>query len=302
VFTTDEDVRRLRVVLLISPKKMLASCLRAVLEPHGYQLRHASDPIGVPHLIESERPDVVILDEELADQFLGLIGRQPGLGGPDLPVLLYSAGSWNTHDRPAASRLDDVVDSVWDVVVEPVRPQDLLTRLERLHELRAIWRATSSSAGHRGPNFEAIVHGLPILDSIASRSDAKLGCVIFGPTRPSGAPAEEAVRDDRLARVPGQIRGSDLHAWIGPSELVVILYGADMDGVGSFVSRIASGEGRELSAGISELEPPVRLRGAGPGESTPRERLRVLEPVASARRALDRAREAGGGVRVGATS
>lgn len=286
---------RSRVVLLVSGRSVLASSLRAVLEPHGYRLRHASDAPSVPALIATDRPDVVILDEDLADRSLDLIEPEQGIGSADLPVLLYSAGSWSSLDRPAAARLRDVDDAAWDVVVEPIRSQDLLAKLERLHQLQSLWKASFSRGGSSG--FDTLVHGLPILDSIASRSDSTVGCVIFGPTRPETDARDHDAHDHRLARVTDHIRGSDLHAWIGSSELVVILYGADIEGMGSFASRIAQSEDRELSAGIASLEPPAYSRGAG---STPRTRLRALERVAAARRALERARDAGGGVRVAA--
>jgi hypothetical protein len=111
-------------------------------------------------------------------------------------------------------------------------------------------------------------------------------------------------RDQTLHHVSGQIRGSDLCAWVGPTELAVILYGAGIDGLGHFVGRIAEerdapGTTPKISAGLVLLEPGDGRRSgraSGPGPD-----LKVLGQVEAARSALDRARQAGGGVRVAVT-
>ncbi|MFV1988053.1 MAG: hypothetical protein ACC682_12290, partial [Gemmatimonadota bacterium] len=295
-----------RAVLLVSPRKVLGSSLRAVLEPYGYRLRRVSDPGELAAAVLADSPDVLILDEELAERSLDVIGSVPRLDGPGVPVLLYSASSWKPLDRSIRLGLEGAPNPVWDVVEEPIRSHDLLAKLDRLFQLQRLWEASSGSEADGPSGFEAIIKGLPILDSIGSRSDSELGCVVLGPTRP-GPPEVDSPHDDTLAGVADQIRGSDLHAWMGPSELVVILYGADVEGVGRFVSRIAGragpeGDERRLSAGIVSFVPRRRSRGSGRGQPDPRARLRVLEQVAAARGALERARAAGGGIRVAATA
>jgi CheY-like chemotaxis protein len=302
---SEENARR-RAVLLVSPRKVLGSSLRAVLEPHGYRLRQVSDPGALAASVLADPPDVVILDEEFAERALESIGSDSKFGVPTLPVLLYSASSWKRLDQPRRLGLDDATNPVWDVVEEPIRSHDLLTRLDRLLQLQAIWESSSQPESGGASGFAAVIEKLPILDSIASRSDADVGCVVLGPTRP-GLRDAGSTRDDTLSGVEDEIRGSDLYAWMGPSELVVILYGADIDGAGRFVSRIArrgdpDGDERRLSAGIVSLAAHRHSRGGGRRQPGARARLRVLERVAAARGALERAREAGGGVRVGGTA
>ncbi|MDX1394142.1 MAG: hypothetical protein R3195_07120 [Gemmatimonadota bacterium] len=288
---------RSRDVVLLSPKRVLASSLRAVLEPHGFGLHHVPDIASLEPDALVRMADIVILDEAVADAGLDLVAGDPRPGGPELPVLLYTTGSWDSLDRTASTRLDAVRNAVWDVVVEPIRSQDLVRKLNRLSDLQSLWRTAAETGMVGSEGFDAIVEGLPILDSIASRSGTRLGCVMLGPTR--HAPGE--TRDPRLSDVKSRIRGSDLHAWVGPSELVVILYGADVMGAGSFVSRVVGGEGHDLSAGIAPLDPRSRSRGSGAGGTSARHRLRVLDRLFAARRALDEARQAGGGVRVART-
>ena len=285
---------RSRDVVLLSPKRVLASSLRAVLEPHGFRLHHVPEITGLDPDALVRLADIVILDEAVADAGLALVAGDPRPGGPELPVLLYTTGSWDSLDRRSSARLDAVRNAVWDVVVEPIRSQDLVRKLNRLSDLQALWHTAAETGMAGSEGFDSIVEGLPILDSIASRSGTRLGCVMLGPTRQ--APAE--TRDPRLTEVKARIRGSDLHAWVGPSELVVILYGADVSGAGSFVSRVVGGEGGDLSAGIAPIDPRPRARGSGTVGTGARHRLQVLDRLFAARRALDEARQAGGGVRV----
>ena len=285
---------RPRDVVLLSPKRVLASSLRTVLEPAGFRLHHASDMAGLTPDVLARLADVVILDEEVAELGLDLLAGDPGTGGPELPVLLYATGSWSPIDRTAASRLDAVKNAVWDVIVEPIRSQELIRKLNRLAELQSLWRVAADEEIAGSEGFESIVRDLAILDSIASRSATRLGCVMLGPTR---RPAS-GVRSPGLVDVETQIRGSDLIAWVGRSELVVILYGADVAGAGSFVSRVARSEARELSAGIAPLEPRSRARGTGAARPGAKSRLQLLDRLFAAQKALEEARRAGGGVRV----
>jgi len=282
-------------VAVATRREVLASSFRAVLEPRGYLCGHAHDLDSLERTLREGTPDVLILDEEL-----GLADRLEGLARDsairDVPVLLYSSGPWRPLDLQGAPERG----AAWDVIEEPIRSNVLLEKLDRLFELRELWDpAQDSDREEDGGGLEDILSGLPILDSIASRNHAEIGCVVLGPTRP--VVARRAERDITLSSIPDQIRGSDLCAWMGPAELVVFLYDAGIDGVGQFVTRVArSADPRaptDLSAGIVTLSP----RGPKPEERTRGRHatVRVLEHVAAARRALDRAREAGGGVRVG---
>lgn len=286
------------LVLVASPREVLASSLQAVLEPHGYRCRHVPDAYAARQVLKTEAPDIVILDEDLAGPSL-VTGSSGVHGAGDIPVLLYSFGSWYARGTPDP---DDDGDAIWDVIEEPIRTKDILVKLDRLIQLRSMWEAGAEDeleAGETG--LQQVLRGLPILDSIASRSETEIGCVVLGPTLPRGACASEG--GPTLRSITRQIRGSDLCARVGPSELVVFLYGAGIDALGQFVARVARGNepdaDRGLSAGIVALRPGAHARGEG-GEPGPA-RVRVLERVAAARRALDRAREAGGGVRVAAS-
>lgn len=291
-----------RTVLLASPRDLLASSLRAVLEPQGFRFTHVRTSSSLLRAIEMSVPDVIILDEEVADASLASLGGGVGRGaGRGIPLLLYSAGHWS-----AASREQTVDVGAWDVIEEPVRSQDLLACLDRLLQLKGMWTASSEIRPDTDEHhLNWLLRVAPVLDSIASRSEVQLGCAVLGPTRPAPGPDDlETEREETIARVSRQIRGSDVCVWVGPAELAVILYGAGIDGLGQFVSRIAGGrradrDARALSAGLVTIETPAGERGVV-GSGVRRDNLWMLEQVDAARLALDRAREAGGGIRVAA--
>lgn len=290
-----------RRVLLISPRELLASSLRSVLEPHGYGVHDTRTVEDLTRVLEAARPDVIILDEDLASGAAPALGADR-TGAAAVPVLLYSAGHWRSSD-PSVAR--DV--RAWDVIEEPIRTQDLLSRLGRLLQLKEMWDAVPAAGEEASStHVSRLLRVIPMLRSIASRAGESLGCAVVGPTRPAlGESALRAHREETIAHIGGQIRDSDVCVWVGPAELAVILYGAGIDGLGQFVGRIARGregfpEGpRALSAGLVEIEPRAIGRGAADRGSPEADTgFWILGHVEAARGALDRARNAGGGIRV----
>ena len=291
-------------ILLASPREWLASSLRAVLEPQGWSFESVDTAEALLAAVADAPPDIVILDEGLCEgsvrELLGHLGRT---GENGIPVLLYSPGDWESSDRETALGA-----GAWDVIVEPVRTGELLEKLARLEQLKAMMDASSAATGGAGSeapyHLSQMLRSLSLVRSIAQRSGAEIGCAVVGPTRP----AEEAKplgaeRDETLVLVAGQIRESDLCAWVGPADLAVLLYGAGIDGLGAFVGRVArsgatrGGGSRSMSAGIVTLARDTHARG-GDGTPTDRSAATVLGQIDAARSALRRAREAGGGVRV----
>jgi len=291
-------------VLMASSGELLASSLRAVLEPQGFLFEHVPTSSALLRAIESSTPDVIILDEDLADASLASLGGGGDSGlGCGIPLLLYSAGHWKP--TPREHRVDV---GAWDVIEEPVRSQDLLACLDRLLQLKGMWNDSSEIGSETDAHHLSwLLRVAPLLDSIASRAESTLGCVVLGPTRPAAGMGElEAERAETISLVLPQVRGSDICVWVGPSELAVILYGAGIDGLGQFVTRVARGRGsdredRPLSAGVVAIEPRDGERGATDSRGGP-ESLWILGQVDAARLALGRAREAGGGIRVAASA
>lgn len=291
-------------ILLASPREWLVSSLRAVLEPKGWELDQAATADALLAALAETPPDVVILDEGLCDgsprDLLSRLGRT---GENGIPVLLYSSGDWESSDPESALGA-----GAWDVIAEPVRTGELLEKLARLGQLKAMMDASSAATGEAGSearyHLARLLRSLPLVRSIAGRSGADVGCAVLGPTHPDTDPESlEAQRDETLSLVTGQIRESDLCAWVGPADLAVLLYGAGIDGLGAFVGRVArsgatrGGGSRSMSAGIVTLSREPEGRG-GDGARAYRSTVTVLGQVDAARSALRRARDAGGGVRV----
>lgn len=292
-------------ILLASPRDWLASSLRAVLEPQGWRFEQVASADALLAAVSDAPPDVVILDEGIPDGSVReLCAALSRVGETGIPVLLYSSGDWESSDRETALGA-----GAWDLIVEPVRSQELLDKLARLGQLKSMMDASSEATGSAGSgaryHLGGLLRVLPLVRSIAQRSGADVGCAVVGPTRPGDdAGSLEAQRDETLALVTRQIRDSDLCAWVGPADLAVLLYGAGIDGLGAFVGRVArsgasrGGEARALSAGIVALSRDSAARGARVAAGGDRSLVGVLGQVDAARSALRRAREAGGGVRV----
>lgn len=295
-------------ILLASPREWLASSLRAVLEPKGWGFDQVATAEALLEALADTPPDVVILDEGLIDGSVsGLLARLGRAGENGIPVLLYSSGDWESSDPESALGA-----GAWDIIVEPVRTGELLEKLARLEQLKAMMDASSAATGEAGPDgpyhLTRLLRSLPIVRSIAGRSGADVGCAVVGPTHPGDDPESlETQRDETLSLVAGQIRESDLCAWVGPADLAILLYGAGIDGLGAFVGRVArsgatrGGGSRSMSAGIVALSREPESR-SGEAPRANRSTVTVLGQVDAARSALRRAREAGGGVRVATDS
>lgn len=289
-----------RTILLASEQGLFDTSLRAVLEPEGFLFCAGDRPEVVGEALRDEPLDLIIVDEAMAvssETVREAIARERSV-----PVLLYARGHWGTV-RSIAQAV-----GAWDVVEEPVRATELRGRLERLLGLSAL--LAHPSPGRDGLDERAGVSWLlavtPMLASISTRTGTSMGCAVLGPTR--SAPAgEDAERVRRRRTIVSQTRESDLCVWVGEDELALVLPGTDVEGAGECVRRIAgleSGsrvEERSLSAGLTVIEPPGHPGGLGAPMSRVATNPWILGHVHAALRALERARAAGGGVRVAVT-
>jgi len=293
-------VTQQRDVLLASARDWLGTSLVAVLEPSGFRLDQVATGADLLERAPIAEPDIIMLDEALSDVPVPELCRRlsPTIE-TGTPILLYSTGDWASSDRQTAFDA-----GAWDHIEEPIRPGQLISKLSRLSRLRRLLDESRRVAGAGTAGTETLsgfVRMVTVFRSIARRADSEVGCVVLGPTRVATTPGdEEPLRAEMRSLVGRQTRGSDVCAWVGPAEFAVLLYGAGIDGLGAFVGRLVrerAGAGggrreRSLSAGLVSLSPGPDSRTAGPGV------LRILAPLEAAHDALQRAREAGGGVRV----
>ncbi len=135
---TDESVgwpNRTRILVVDDDPRMLGD-VRDTLSAAGYAPLTTGDPREVPHLLESEKPALVLLDLILpgADG-IALMEHVPGLA--DLPVIFISAYG---RDETIARALEI---GAADYIVKPFSPTELTARI------RAVLRRRSQPAPFR---------------------------------------------------------------------------------------------------------------------------------------------------------
>ena len=119
-------------ILAVDDEPQVLWLLRNVLSEHGYKLLGTGDPVEVIHLLETEQPQLVLLD---------LI--MPGTSGfelmdrirevSDVPIIFLSA---NDHEENVAKALSMGAD---DYVVKPFSSTELLARVaSSLRKRRAV--------------------------------------------------------------------------------------------------------------------------------------------------------------------
>jgi CheY-like chemotaxis protein len=309
--TNGRQTREMTGVLLASSRDWLASSMRAVLEPEGYGFRSAATAAEVLDDTGVEAPGIVIIDEGLTDSSVPELCADLLEGGlsRSVPILVYSQAFWGEDEQAAAMQA-----GAWDVIREPLRSRLLLSKLQRLRGVQRLIEAADgqvAGVGGEGPMpLTDLLRVLGILGSLASRQGEKLGCAVLGPTIPAvSGPQLEAQRYATARLVTGHTRASDACAWVGDADLVLVAYGATIEGLTAAVERLAeaasmmdsSHEIETLSAGIVELDPSA-FRGSHFGTESPagwprNERVESLARIADAQLALQSARESGGRVR-----
>lgn len=281
-------------ILVISAREWFASALAAVLEPEGFAFYEArSGKAGLAESLAVE-PDIVLIDAGLPDlEAIELCRRLvDGPLGPDVPILIYSANVWQEKEQAEAFAA-----GAWEVLREPVGSRLLVGKINRLLEQRSRLGGAAletSPAVEAGPfGLDGLQRTLPLIEGIARRHGLPLSCTVVGPTRrPTTGPELIEQRRKTASHCLEHTRCSDLCALLGGCDVAVIACGASLDGATVMAQRLidlaSDGlEGAEavLSAGIAQF--PLREAAAAD-----------LVCVESARQALERARAAGGGIRV----
>jgi DNA-binding response OmpR family regulator len=280
-------------VLVISAREWFASALAAVLEPEGFAFYEArSGEAGLAESLAVE-PDIVLIDVGLPDLEAVELCRRlvDGPLGADVPILIYSANVWQEKEQAEAFAA-----GAWEILREPVGSRLLVGKLNRLLELRGRLRGAAletSPAVEAGLfSLDELQRTLPLIEGIARRHRLPLSCTVVGPTRPTTGPELIEQRRKTASHCLEHTRSSDLCALLGGCDVAVIACGASLDGATVLAQRLIDPasdglEGAEplLSAGIAQF--PLSEPAAAD-----------LASVESARKALERARAAGGGIRV----
>lgn len=233
------------------------------------------------------RPDVIVLDEALADgrslDVTRSLRADPSVGS-GTPILLLVGARPGRREQLAALRA-----GVWELVRRPPNVGELLRKLDG-YVLTKVERDRA-----QGRDFLDDMTGLYSTHGLARRAgeliqqaarhNASVGCVVLAPDS-NGPVAPDALRGvARLLKASG--RHSDALGRVGPAEFAVIAAGVNRAGARQLAERLraAVGPDVELRAGYDA----VGSRRAGA--------LEARSLLARAARALELARMQGKWVR-----
>lgn len=292
-------------MFLATKRDWFASALAGVLEAESYRVRRAESLRELLDLLRPGGAEALVLDAHLegARETPGAIRRL--LAGPlprDVPILVY------TSSLPRDELYAEVLDAgAWEVLEGRVRPARFLAVVRRLLEISGRHRREMEEAAPDEdvglPRVDGLLDRLTVVEALARREQASIAVMAIGPTGPGEREAEEG-RRRRVADLCHEgVRKSDLCGWLDAGEeLAVVAYSASREGARVLAERLAelAAERLEverpqdaLSAGIVELRPedlPEHVRADDRAEAQ-------VEVLSRARRALEEAREQGGGVR-----
>ena len=126
-------------ILVVDDDEELSSLLKLVLEGEGYLVSVASDAAGAISTVDSESPDLVVLDITLGRDDGRIVLAKIREKG-ELPVIFIS-GKGDTADRVLGLRL-----GADDYIPKPFSPVELVARIETVLR-RAIPRVEPVAAG-----------------------------------------------------------------------------------------------------------------------------------------------------------
>lgn len=311
------DEREAIHVLLASARDWFASALQAVLEPEGFSFVHVRKGEAALRDAPTVDPDLVIVDEglpditapELARRMVGEVLRT------SIPVLVYSPNFWHERQQAEAMRA-----GAWDIIREPIRSRLLVAKLERLLRIKRLIETTEegtlSDPATGLFNLSGLMHTLPIVASLAERSEARLSCAVLGPTTPATGEIRARQRRETAQLCSEHTRLSDVCGWVGDVDVALVVYNADVTRATTVIRRLSQlaepltgngGAEAPLSAGIVELSPSdftterkaARRRAELAEEGAPVvDQIASLSRFAAAQNALRKARETGGGIRI----
>lgn len=299
-------------VMLVSAHDWFASALQAVLEPEGFtfsRIRAARVALRDASQIE---PDIVIIDEGLPDMEATDLASSLTAGAlkPSVPILVYSPNFWHESEQAAAMRA-----GAWDIIKEPIRSNLVVAKLRRLLEIKQLIEATEEGALSDMStgllNLAGMIRMMRVLGATSRRHPSPLGCVVFGPTGRIEVDDLEAARALAARLCEENVRESDVCGWVGETEVGVVAYGTGVAGMASLMRRLTERAESDpefrglvpLSAGIIDLSDSPASEGSESPAVTPMaSRIAGLSRVAAAQNALQRAREAGGGIRIAEAS
>ncbi len=301
-----ERLSRPARILIASDQNAGLRGVESFLGGHGYAVLRLYAGTPVLERARAVRPDVIVLDDKLADREILELSRalrdDPAVG-VSTPILLLVRGPRTARDHLVALRA-----GIWELLSQPLNSAELLLKLDTyvLGKLEA----------ERIPSLSLVddLTGLYTTQGLARRArelifqaaqhKTSAACVVFAPelegdleaAGPGGEAIEVAGRVARVFKEAG--RRSDAIGRVGPIEFAVVAPGTDAKGAIGLAERFrravrAGGTGDAGGPG-----PPFELRAGY--EAVSNVRYTPVEPtdlLARALRALQLARAEGKWIR-----
>lgn len=256
-------IRADRHVMVLDDDSFMLAALGALLGSQGIRMTALDDPRRFWEVLESERPDLLIVDFDM-----------PHASGAEICRVVRSESRWSTLPvLVLTGRIDDeTIERVFaagadDFVAKPFVGPELLARIEsRLERSRfqRLYVETDALTGvaNRARSEESIAQLL----RMAARHRERVSVAVTSIDGLQGlndrlghGAGDEALR--RVVRVlRGVLRGEDTLGRWGGQEFVVALYGAEKDDA---VQRISEALERVDEAPLAEDGEPFRLTVSG---------------------------------------
>lgn len=167
-------------VLVVEDERVLRESLAALLESEGYRAVQAENGAKARELALAQGFDLVLTDVRMPEMDgLTLLSHLRQIA-PETPVIVMTA--FGTVDNAVQAMRQ----GAWDYLLKPVQFDDLLTKIERALEFRALKRNQSLITEQlaAGGSFENIVSEAPnmqrLFDSVRKLSTVKSSVLIVG--------------------------------------------------------------------------------------------------------------------------
>jgi len=215
-------------ILIASDQNAGLRDVESFLGGHGYAVLRLYAGTPVLERARAVRPDVIVLDDKLADREsleLSRALRDDPAVGLSTPILLLVRGPRTARDHLVALRA-----GIWEFLPQPLNPNELLLRLDTF--------VRAKFAADRAPKEELLddVTGLYSAQGLARRArelifqaaqhNTSAACVVFAPEVEGGqqavGPGDEAV---------------ELTGRVGATEFAVVAPGTDAGGAVKLAER-----------------------------------------------------------------
>lgn len=229
------------VALVVNEEEWLARSIEAVLVEHGYVVRRRASARETLELLESERPDAVILDRRLPDSDGAALCRQlradPRVGH-SVPITVTSMVSLSAGERAEFFRA-----GAWDLWGPLLEPQVFAIKLDTFvsAKLAAAPLFSEDSDPVTGLLSSATLsRRAREVGAVMRRVGGALACIAIGPAIGNGSvqrtlEATESVFEHLTTIWRPRGRAADCVGRLSESELGVVAPGSDSAGaVGMF--------------------------------------------------------------------